>query len=277
METNTNISFTKPNFFNKDYYFSIPAKTDKAGETAVSKKSAKQINSDVLQFSKNLSETINGKNIILKKIQSEDEFESILSELLQDSTYVWHSVSEANKYEQAILPYAGRGDIHLDINSYLRDGVLGEKTYSGITPEKIEKYIKVLDYGLNQLDREYGKYKGVVYRCGMFSSQTPNYVSASDKMSGAIDFADPSNPVKDQFNVIFTNHGHKINEMQKHLGFKFAQTESEILLDPGKSFVEVDADLPFINNLKENFYKEFKTKYPNFDLNNINLKFWQEI
>lgn len=133
------------------------------------------------------------------------------------------NTSNALNYEQAILPYAGRGDIHMDINAYLREGTLKNKTYPDITDTNIKKYSQVLDYGLKKLDEEYGEYSGIVYRCSIFSPTTPNYVSTSDKMQGAVDFADPKNPSKNTFNIIFTNHGHKINQMQKRLGYKFAK------------------------------------------------------
>jgi len=220
---------------------------------------------------------INGRSFSIKPIQSEKEFKIILEELMQDSSYKWKNVINAFDYERAILPYVGRGDISLDINTYLREGMLKKKTYVDITDENIKKYIQVLEYGLRHLDKEYGSYSGIVYRYGDFLSKTPNYVSTSDKIQGALNIADKSNPYEKAYNIIFTNHGHKINEMQKRLGFKFAESESEILLDSSKSYVELVDSTPQLNRLREQFYQEFSKAHPNCNLEDVKLNFWQEV
>ena len=234
---------------------------------------SEQFIGDIAKFNQNM---IVGKVANIKPIQAEEEFKTILEELIHDSSYKWNSVKNTFDYEKAILPYAGRGDIHLDINTFLREGLLKNKTYRDLTNENIKKYIQTLEYGLRQLDKEYGNYSGIVYRCGSFSSKTPNYVSTSDKISGAINIADKSNPCRDAYNIIFTKHGHKINEMQKRLGFKFAESESEILLDPSKSYIELLDTTPKLRQLREQFFQEFRKKYPDCNIEDIKLNFWQE-
>ena len=239
-----------------------------------------QLTGDVIniaQFSQKAYKTINGKAINTSSIQNEEEFKIILEELMQGSSYKWKSVKNAFDYEKAILPYAGRGDISLDINTFLREGILKNKTYIDITEENIKKYIQALEYGLRHLDKEYGSYSGIVYRYGDFLSKTPNYVSTSDKILGALKFANESNPCEKTYNIIFTKHGHMINEMQKRLGFKFAESESEILLDPGKSYIELIDDTPQLSSLREQFYQEFNKAYPNCNSKDVKLNFWQEI
>ena len=239
---------------------------------------SEQFIGDIAKFSQKTGMAINGKAISIKPIQTEEEFRIILKELIQDSSYKWNRVENAFDYEKAIFPYAGRGDIHLDINAFLREGIiLKDKTYIDLNKKNLKKYIQTLEYGLRQLDKEYGNYSGIIYRYGPFFPTTPNYVSTSSKISGALNLADKSNPCKEAYNIIFTKQGHKINEMQRRLGFKFAESESEILLDPGKSYVELVDNTPQLSKLKEQFFQEFRKTYPNSNLKDVKLNFWQEI
>lgn len=217
-------------------------------------------------------------------INSEQEFVEIFYRLLADKSFCDEWILEgANKYDTAIMPYAGLGDIHEVINRYLRLGEFDALNFLGSnisSEETVENYIKCLDYALKKTDEVYGKYKGFVFRNGSVDAQSKQYLSTSVKIDGALDHAIWNKPFERPYNIIFTKNGHKINEVQKKLGSRFADVEAEILLSPDHNYAKLKTLNPEMEKLRQNFIAKFKKKFQiesDEELKNkLKLDFWIE-
>ncbi len=152
----------------------------------------------------------------------------------------------ADEKEIGLITYCGIDDNSGIINRYL----------SGrLTPDYVEKYydylpreessyadaVRVLDYSLDNLDKEFGKYHGCVYRQGFMKEKMDSYVSTSQLPHKAARLHNSwanFNP-ETQYSVIRTNNGHKINDFQRKMRAIYANLEEEILIPHGKIYRKI--------------------------------------
>ena len=164
-----------------------------------------------------------------------------------------------------LLPYCGYDDISLPINQYLSDrNVIGGSEY--FVDRNLNKSCSTLDYSLKELDNEFGKYDGVVYRIGYFSPNSPQFYSTSNKplFDKYITFLENSKlndyenkEESEKIHIIKSNSGHKIHDFQdkyckpKSEEYNFVRNEylaeNEILLDRHSKYQKAEEN----NNLLE--------------------------
>jgi len=181
----------------------------------------------------------------IKKIASEAEYDKILKNL-QSNTYWSHSWNKENKFETGIMPYAGLNDLSSEINSFLRNGNTRMNHYM------LEDIIRVLDFALNEIDKTYGKYEGFVYRYGFVDNNTRNYVSTARNPLGAMLQIENRHRCENPLYIIWTENGHKIEEVQKKLKYNSTYIEeSEILLNPTTYFQEINYLTPEFEEAKK--------------------------
>ena len=168
-----------------------------------------------------------------------------------------------------LLPYCGYDDISLQINQYLSDrNIIGGSEY--FVNGNLNKSCSTLDYSLKELDNEFGKYNGVVYRVGYFSPNTPQFYSTSNKplLDKYVTFLESSklNDYKDKeesekIHIIKSNNGHKIYEFQdkyckpKTEDYNFVRSEylaeNEILLDRHSKYQKAEENNDLLEEKKK--------------------------
>ena len=142
----------------------------------------------------------------------------------------------ANICEYGLLPYVGHHDKSCDINRYL-SGRLSvtdiinnpskhSSDYKKIpTEQTLRNMVRALDYSLDKIDSEFGKYEGIVYRNGFMGMNEGQYFSTS-KNPTLIDKMDfDSGEILGEYSVIRTKSGHKIFDFQKKMDDTFAEEE----------------------------------------------------
>ena len=196
----------------------------------------------------------------IKRIQSEEEYDSSLEKIMQHPS--WHSGvwtrSNANKYEQGIIPYCGEADCSYEINSFMRGSKVLNPRFS---PEILEEYVRVLDYALREMDKDYGEYSGVLYRVGRLDKVSRNFVSTSKSPDGLYGQIRDRKDFHKPFYVIFDGFGHNINELQKKFNSMifYLIREDEIIVDPDITFEEITDITPEMQEMK----REIKEALPN--------------
>ena len=152
----------------------------------------------------------------------------------------------ASEIEMGLLPYCGRVDHSDFINMYL-SGRLSDKKETqyldGLLPKDMDSCIDViraLDYSLKNLDKEFGTYKGIVYRNGYMSEGTGQYFSTSTEpmFPFVIDSWYDFNPDKG-YSVIRLKDGHKIYKFQEKMRSEYADNEKEVLTPREAKFKRV--------------------------------------
>lgn len=150
----------------------------------------------------------------------------------------------ADEIEKGLIPYCGIDDSSQIINRYLSNRLTPEyvEKYGKYMPKEESSYIdaiRVLDFSLNNLDKEFGKFSGCVFRQGVMKEDMGGaYISTSaDPRKAArlhnswVNF-DPES----EYSVIRTKNGHKLNEFQRKMGTIYANCEEEILLPRGSRY-----------------------------------------
>ncbi|MBE7713752.1 MAG: hypothetical protein E7Z87_08410 [Cyanobacteria bacterium SIG26] len=154
---------------------------------------------------------------------------------------------------KALKLYIGNGsqdtrshcrELYNDINYFLRNnngnyipqlekGINVNKTKGLINfdSETGEKVVKCIDRSLKEVDKEFGVYKGFVYRNGKMTGNSGTYVSTSTDMQCSMGNVS-------EFHVIKTSKGHNIHEFQKKY-YPVNQSENEILLPRNAKYKEV--------------------------------------
>lgn len=240
----------------------------------------KNIGSSILSVENNIlntgreyfpqSEYIAHTNI--KKITSEEEFDRVLSKIKNDSSWLggWWNRGRATKFEQAIIPYIGEEDRSAHINCYMHSGHLTNPRFSeDITRE----YIRAMFYALPEIDKTYGKYRGIVYRCGYMDETPRNFVSTARDPVGVSYIITSREDYHKPFYIIYTNNGHNIEEMQKKYCYKYAR-ETEILLDPENHYEKITEITPEMNELKRHLREAIRDEYV---VPELNVTFLREI
>lgn len=174
----------------------------------------------------------------IKKISSESEYDSVIKELKNSGNWSgWWEVG--NKFDKGLMPYIGREDISFRINHFLRNGGLIDNKY---TENALKNIIRVFDYALDETDKVYGRYSGIVYRYGIVDKDSKNYVSTAEKAEGLGNIIpeEDKHLFKNPFYIIKVKNGHKAEEIQKKLNYNNVYTEeSEIIIKPA-SFQEIN-------------------------------------
>jgi len=211
------------------------------------------------------------KNNTIHPITTEPEYDKFLSELnkkkfrqispmgdiignyYQSIIYLAEDGVEVPKKLKALKMYIGNGswdtkshcrELYCDINDFLNmykgeyipqmeigKNVVKEKGLANFDSETGEKIVRCIDYSLKELDKEFGVYKGFVYRNGKMSAENAQYLSTSKSMKCLM--GDSS-----EFHVIKTNNGHKISDFQEKY-YPVNNNEDEILLSRGGKYKEV--------------------------------------
>lgn len=128
-----------------------------------------------------------------------------------------------------LLPYCGGEDVSYYINHYLGK-CLAQYLDSRASEQDLCNIIRALDYSLNRLDEQFGKYEGIVYRCGYFNPKSKQYASTSLSPEAAVKIQGFFDNTSD-YSIIRTKNGHKIYDFQKMVNSPYAASEKEILID----------------------------------------------
>lgn len=190
----------------------------------------------------------------IKRILTEAEYDKVLAKLKASGAWDgrWDH-STASKFDEGVMPYAGTDDISHIINTFLREGRVVSDRY---TTELIREHVRLLDYALSELDKTYGKYEGFVFRNGPVDKIGRNYISTSRTALGAVNASNSRRAYEDQYYIIMTQNGHKIEEVQKKLKYNPVYiAESEILLEPSSFYDEILTETPEIKAAKEELLK----------------------
>ena len=141
---------------------------------------------------------------------------------------------------KGLVAYCGSADISRQINCWLT--ARKDSNPPQITDDQMADIIRAFEYSLRQLDKKYGKIKGMVYRAGYFNPITDKqYYSASDYISCALDHSYRKEPSKGvPYSIIRIKNGHDIYDFQKDTATEvssvFALREREILIDRKSTF-----------------------------------------
>ena len=102
-----------------------------------------------------------------------------------------------------------------------------------INSEEAKDLIRCVDFSLKELDKKYGKFEGIVYRNGHFSSDGGQYWSTS--------FGSDLHCVGEDsaYHVIKTKNGHKIDRFNMDYYNGMHEREREVLLQRGSKYREV--------------------------------------
>lgn len=234
----------------------------------------------------------------LTPIQSKEEYHEVLERIKNAKTKggepLWLCEEDmkfypnASEIEQGLLPYCGHRDISNQINRYLSGRA--EPT------AEMQDVVRAMDYSLAHLDKEAGRYEGIVFRQGFMGEKTGQFMSTSTSATGAArhnnGWADPEEVAYNTYSVIKTKGGHRLSAFQGKMKDAFAGKEQEILLPREAAYREVPieecseelakAREEFASKLFNDAYKLFngsKSKvrgYTKEDLLNL-VKVYEEI
>lgn len=187
------------------------------------------------------------------------------------------------KYMGAI-PYCGYEDCSYSINSWLDGRMKDDK----LCEQQAIDVISALDYSLNKIDEDYGKYNGIVYRKGRFSEQPNRYSSASMNLDPESYLFFANYAFANPYNIIYLKNGHKLNSMLKQYAtsqlHNLAQEEDEVLIDKKSQFKLIQPESydeetkQLINNYFNLITKNIHHKYPEQELKEkIKINVWKEV
>ena len=183
---------------------------------------------------------------LLKPIKSKEEYETVLSRVLQYKAYNDKPFVNLSGYEdtdtelKGLVPYCGESDKSHHINMWLT-GRQSKRCHL-LDDEKMADVVRILDYSLQKADRKYGKYEGIVYRKGFFNPVTDSqYYSSSINPASAVLHLGKTTPAHDNpYSIIKLKNGHNIYKFQKDtnssVSGQFAEREQEILIDRKSRF-----------------------------------------
>lgn len=210
-------------------------------------------------FSKDLSEITESEyNRLLlelnsKKMRHVGPLGDILGDYYQSLLYLAEDGVQVPQKMKALKMYIGNGsqdtkshcrELYLDINYFLSNykgnympklekgtNVSRTKGLINFDSETAKDVVKCLDYSLKEVDKEFGVYKGFVYRNGKMSSNSGTYVSTSKDLHCTM--GDTS-----EFHIIKTKRGHDINKFQQKY-YPINESENEILLPRDAQYREL--------------------------------------
>lgn len=179
-----------------------------------------------------------------KKMRHIGPLGDIIGDYYQSLLYLAEDGVQIPQKMKALKMYIGNGsqdtkshcrELYLDINYFLSNykGSFIPKLEKGANANKAsglinfdsetaKDIVKCLDYSLKEVDKEFGVYKGFVYRNGKMSSNSGTYVSTSKDLNCTM--GDTS-----EFHVIKTKRGHDIHKFQQKY-YPVNESENEILL-----------------------------------------------
>lgn len=182
-------------------------------------------------------------------------FSRVCSARRSDGELMWLDKNRLRYYEKAtgveqgLLPYCGEHDSSFYINAFLSGRLTPEnyELWKARLPEDKNSFVdmvRVLDFSLKNLDEEFGKYKGIVFRQGFMGENTGQYLSTSKKpgIAAQLNYNYYTFKPQNGFSVIRTNNGHKICDFQEKMGVEFSKSEEEILLSRQGEYKSLSAD-----------------------------------
>ena len=195
------------------------------------------------------------------EITSKYEYKNILNRIynykgydkkpLFDIDYNRAMYPKINPEHEGLLFYAGYADLSDDINRFL-----SKRELYKMTKPQAKDVVRVLDYSLQKLDEEFGKYSGVVYRQGFFPQGQHQFISATKEPVIAATLRGGIFMNKNlEFSIINTKNGHKITDFQRKMGCEYADEEEEILLSRKSKFKEIIDPKEQYLFLKNKFHK----------------------
>ena len=158
-------------------------------------------------------------------------------------------------------------ELYRDINLYLskksdivmnpvEDGTIIKDYMTelvNVDSEIAKRIIRCMDYSLKEVDKEFGKFDGIVYRRGRFSADGGQYYSTTPFASTGI--GDDT-----QLQIIRTKNGHKLKDFQqKYYNETSASTEEEILLPRDTKYKEITDTTQYMDERRK-----FAQKYYEF-------------
>lgn len=161
-------------------------------------------------------------------------FMPIDSSILKENIKIYPNIPHNLK---GMLPYCGKFDISNEINRYLSG-----REFGNVSKESIEKFSKLLDTSLEECDKNFGIFKGIVYRGGYFSPKSKQFYSSSFELNPELLMFHAGDGSSKQFHIIKTKSGHNINAFQEKyctgdIREQFLE-EKEILLSKKSKFQE---------------------------------------
>lgn len=153
-----------------------------------------------------------------------------------------------------------------------------------VDSEIAKRIIRCMDYSLKEVDKEFGKFDGIVYRRGRFSADGGQYYSTTPFASTGI--GDDT-----QLQIIRTKNGHKLKDFQhKYYNETSASTEEEILLPRDTKYKEITDTTQYMDERRKfaqkyyEFYKQLNedsrsgNKY-NYTFDDImsRIHVWEEL
>lgn len=230
-----------------------------------------------------------------KKMRHIGPLGDVLGDYYQSLLYLAEDGVQVPQKMKALKMYIGNGsqdtrshcsELYLDINYFLRNykgsyipklekGTNAYRTIGLINfdSETAKDIVRCLDYSLKEVDKEFGVYKGFVYRNGKMSSNSGTYVSTSTDLHCTT--GDTS-----EFHVIKTKRGHDIHKFQQKY-YPVNESENEILLPRDAQYREVTG-----LQYEEERIKLAKAKYEYLKPGHANITFedvlsrthvWEEI
>ncbi len=230
-----------------------------------------------------------------KKMRHIGPLGDVIGDYYQSLLYLAEDGIQVPQKMKALKMYIGNGsqdtkshcrELYIDINYFLSN-------YKGSYIPKLEKgantnrtkglinfdsetakdVVRCLDYSLKEVDKEFGTYKGFVYRNGSMSPNSGTYISTSKDMQCIM--GDTS-----EFHVIKTKRGHNIHKFQQKY-YPINESENEILLPRDAQYRELTG-LQYEKErqkLAQTKYEYLKSGNKNITLEDVLSKthVWEEI
>ncbi|MCM1264788.1 MAG: hypothetical protein NC200_01195 [Candidatus Gastranaerophilales bacterium] len=227
---------------------------------------------DLIKKSIKLAPEIKSKEEYIELLDRIYKYRNSENELIYNSQFNLASYPNVSKEQEGILLYAGTSDLSGDINRYLSG-----RQMTRMSEDMARDVISVLDYSLKNLDNEFGRYSGIVYRQGFFPVDGEQFISSTSvpvigaTLRGGI----CANP-KMNFSIIQTKNGHRIDKFQYKMGSEYAEEEEEILLSRHSKYREVLNPQGRYRQEKEKFLRMLET-YGHCPINSSQVRIFEEI
>lgn len=182
------------------------------------------------------------------------------------------SYPNVSKEQEGILLYAGTSDLSGDINRFLSGRQMRD-----MTEPMAKDVVRVLDYSLKDLDKEFGRYSGLVYRQGFFPEKGEQFISSTSvpEIAATLRGGILSNS-KMNFSIIKTKNGHRIDKFQAKMESDYAEEEEEILLSRKSKYKEILNPQGIYRMEKDKFIRMLEL-YGHCPIRNSQVRVFEEI
>lgn len=201
-----------------------------------------QLLCDIFQKAKNAKDMHIQKTELSKvlPIKNNNECKLLIQKACLDADGKVASLNFNKLFPDAPIEYWGlnhyTGGAYIDINRITS----GRNILIPSHLSKVINNLRLFEYSLNSLDKEFGKYSGIVYRAGYFSPKTQQYYSASSNIDGIRHFLESEKDIS----IIKTKKAHNVNAFyEKYIDKSYRKgylaNEKEIIIDKNSKFREV--------------------------------------